>query len=132
MHGRHDQRAMGDVRIVARVLDDAGAGEAGVKLVGRERELGPQALRQRDRNRIGKLAGQKHFKGRARRAAGAGAGRPAAPEAGLLGLAHTPWPSAGRAIRLVARSGAMREGVIGRSPFMSDSPHYTPGSEVGA
>ena len=27
-HGRHDQRAMGDVRIVARVLDDAGAGES--------------------------------------------------------------------------------------------------------
>ena len=79
-HGRHDQRAMSDVRIVARVLDDAGAGEIGAKLMGREREFGPQALRQRDRNRIGKLAGQQRFEGRARRAAGAGAGRPSAPE----------------------------------------------------
>ena len=41
-HGRDDQRAMGDVGIVARVLDDAGAGEIGAKLVGREGEFRPQ------------------------------------------------------------------------------------------
>ena len=50
-----DKRAMRDVRIIARVLDDAGAGEIGPELMGRKREFGPQALRQRDRNRIGKL-----------------------------------------------------------------------------
>ena len=88
---------MGDVRIVARVLDDAGAGEVGVKLMGREREFGPQALRQRDRNRIGKLAGQQRFKGRARRAAGAGAGRPSAPEG---------WRLSGSLIRLGLARGA--------------------------
>ena len=79
-HGRHDERAMGDVRIVARVLDDAGAGKIGPKLMGREREFGPQALRQRDRNGVGKGARQKRFEGRARRAARAGAGRPPAPQ----------------------------------------------------
>ena len=44
---------MGDVRVVARVLDDAGAGEIGPKLVDRQRKFGPEALRQRDRNRVG-------------------------------------------------------------------------------
>ena len=70
---RDDKRAMRDVRIVARVLDDAGAGETGPKLMGREREFGPQALRQRDRNRIGKRPGPKRLERRPRRAAGAGA-----------------------------------------------------------
>ena len=41
-HGRHDQRAMGDVRVVARVLDNAGAGEIDPELMGREREFGPR------------------------------------------------------------------------------------------
>ena len=50
---RDDKRAMRDVRIVARVLDDAGAGETGSKLMARKREFWSQALRQRDRNRIG-------------------------------------------------------------------------------
>jgi hypothetical protein len=36
---------MRDVRIVARVLDDAGAGEIGMKLMGREREFGDYGLR---------------------------------------------------------------------------------------
>ena len=67
-----DKRAMRDVRIIARVLDDAGAGEIGPELMGREREFGPQALRQRDRNRIGKRAGQQRLERRPRRAAGAG------------------------------------------------------------
>ena len=44
---------MGDVRIVARVLDDAGAGKIGPKLMGRQREFGPEALRQRNRNGSG-------------------------------------------------------------------------------
>jgi hypothetical protein len=56
-HGRHDELAVGDVRVV-------------------------------DRNRIGKGAGQKRFEGRARRAAGAGAGRLAAPEGRSLRLGH--------------------------------------------
>ena len=94
-NGRDDQRAMGDVRIVARVLDDARAGETGAEFVGRERELRPQALRQRDRNRIGKLAGQQRFEGGARRPAGAGAGRPAALERrAAFRLGHGRWPSA--------------------------------------
>ena len=63
-HGRDDQRAMGDVRIVARVLDDAGAGEIGAEFMGGEDEFRPQALWQRDRNRIGKSAGQQRFEGR--------------------------------------------------------------------
>ena len=102
-HGRHDERAMGDVRIVARVLDDAGAGKIGPKLMGREREFGPQALRQRDRNGVRKGAGQKRFEGRARRAARAGAGRPPAPQGRLLRLAHERWPSARGSIRLVVK-----------------------------
>ena len=60
-HGRDNQRAMRDVGIIARVLDDAGAGEIGTNFMGREREFGSQALRQRDRNRIGKRAGQKRL-----------------------------------------------------------------------
>ena len=60
---------MGDVRVVARVLDDAGAGEIGPKLMGRQRKFGPEALRQRNRNRVRKCARQKRFEGRARRAA---------------------------------------------------------------
>ena len=68
---RDDKRAMGDIRIVARVPDDTGAGEIGVKLIAREREFGPQVLRQRDRDRIGKLAGRQPFERRPRRAAGA-------------------------------------------------------------
>ena len=74
---------MGDVRIVARVLDDAGAGEIG-QLMGRERKFGPEALRQRDRNRVGERAGQKRFEGRARRAGGAGAGGPPAPQGSII------------------------------------------------
>ena len=59
---------MRDVGIIARVLDDAGAGEIGPELMGRKREFGPQALRQRDRNRIGKRAGPKRLERRPRAA----------------------------------------------------------------
>ena len=48
-HGREDECAMGDVGIVAGVLDDAGAREALAQLLAREREGGPLALGQGDR-----------------------------------------------------------------------------------
>ena len=108
-HGRHDERAMGDVRIVARVLDDAGAGKIGPKLMGRERKFGPEALRQRDRNGVRESASQKRFEGRARRAARAGAGRPPAPEGGFFGSLM----SAGLARDAHSPSG---QGTLGAEP----------------
>ena len=94
-YGRDDQRAMRDVRIVACVLDDPGAGEIGAELLRGEGEFRPQALRQCDRNRVGKPAGQQRFEGRASRASGAGAGGPAALERRRpFWVAHGRWPSA--------------------------------------
>ena len=91
-HRRHDQRAVGDVGIVARVLDDGGAGEIVAQFMGREREFRPEALGQRDRNRVGKRARQQRLEGGARRAAGAGAGRPSAPQRRIgRSLAHRRW-----------------------------------------
>jgi hypothetical protein len=94
-NSRYDQRAMGDVRIVARVLDDPGAGEIGAELMGGEGEFRPQALGQRDGNGIGKTAGQQRFEGGASRACRAGAGGPAAPQGrGAFRLGHALWRSA--------------------------------------
>ena len=100
--GRYDQRAMGDVGIVTRVLDDPGAGEIRAKLLRGEDEFRPETLWQRDGNRIGKLAGEQRFERGAGRARCTGACRPAALERRpAFGLGHGPWRSAHRPLCLV-------------------------------
>ena len=49
---------MGDIGIVTRVLDDAGAGEIAAEFMRGEGKFRPKTLRQRNGNRIGKSAGQ--------------------------------------------------------------------------
>ena len=130
----HDQRAMRDVGIVAGVLDDAGAGDIGVRLpaelLGREREFGPQPLRQRDRDGIGKGAGQQRLEGRARRAARAGAGRPPAPQRLVrLGLAHRRLSSS--PLRpCLGRLGVRGERVDAPSGIFLENRHFLAKREV--
>ena len=94
-HRRDDQCAMGDVRIVAGVLDDAGPGEIGPKLMGREGEFRPHAFRQRDGNRIGKLAGHSASKAaRAAPAAQAPVVQPRLSGVPCSGSLMAHWPSA--------------------------------------
>jgi len=69
---------MRHVGIVASVLDDAGTGPAVALLGEGEREIRGLAARQADRNRIGKITGQKGPEGGTRSRRGAGPRRPAA------------------------------------------------------
>ena len=129
----HDQRAMGHVGIVAGVLDDAGAGDVGVRLPARlpgsparTRASAPSAGRPA-RDREG--AGQQRLEGGAGRAAGAGARRPPAPQWPVrLGLAHwrlsssRPRPCLGAA----ARGGRLRRRNLSGKPTYSDSEFSRP------
>src|SRR5699024_6659174 len=54
----HDQRAVGDVRVVSGVLDYSGTGRTHVVAVRGQRETRPSALGQRHIHRVGELAGQ--------------------------------------------------------------------------
>ena len=77
---RHDQRAMGHVRIVARVLDDGRHGLAVAQAFAGQGKARSLATRQGDRHGVRKFAGDKSRVGGARRRRGAGAGGPAALE----------------------------------------------------
>ena len=57
-HRRQHEGTVRHVGIVARILDDAGAREAGPQLLARKCEGGPLAAWQGDRDRIGEAAGQ--------------------------------------------------------------------------
>ena len=74
--GRADQRAVGHVRVVARVLDDAGRGGVAVARRFRQGKTGAEPARQRYLHRIEELAGDKRGKGRLGRRRRAGAGGP--------------------------------------------------------
>ena len=71
---------MGDIGIVAGVLDDGGRGQAFGEVVAGQREGDAAARRQRDLDGIGKIAANKRRAGRLGGGGGAGAGRPAAPQ----------------------------------------------------
>ena len=87
-HGRADQSAMGHVRIVAGILDDAGGRGIVVPPRHGQRKTRPLAARQGHRDRIGELAGHQRSEGGLRRRRGAGAGGPTpAQRAFLLGHA---------------------------------------------
>ena len=85
--GHEDERAMGHVGIVARVLHDAGGRRLGVAAGDRQREGRPLAVRQRDLHRIGERAGQQRGIGRLGGRGRAGAGGPAAAKRRVV-LAH--------------------------------------------
>ena len=88
-HRRKHQGAVGHVRIVAGILDDAGGRRRCVLAVDREREGRTLAARQGHLDRIGKLAGEQRRIGRLGGRGGAGAGGPAPAE--RTGLrAHDP------------------------------------------
>ncbi len=84
---RQDQRAMGHVGIVARVLDDARACHAVAQRLAGQGKARRFALGQGDGHGIGELAGQERGIGRRRGGGGAGAGGPAAAQVLSLGLA---------------------------------------------
>jgi hypothetical protein len=72
----NDGRAVGDIRIIAGILDDAGAGEAAGHLGKRQREARLVAARQTDRDGIGKFAGQQRGVRGPRSGRGTSASRP--------------------------------------------------------
>ena len=87
-HGRANQGPMGDIRIVAGVLDDAGGRGIVVLPCQGERKARPLAARQGHRDRIGEFAGHQRGEGGLGRRRGAGAGGPTpAQRAFLLGHA---------------------------------------------
>ncbi len=87
-HGRADQGAVGHIRIVARILDDAGGRGTVVLACHGERKARPLAARQGHRDRIGEFAGHQRGEGGLGRRRGAGAGGPTpAQRAFLLGHA---------------------------------------------
>ena len=87
-HRGVDEREVGDVGVVARVLDDAGAGEPGAERLLRERERGPLPLRKIDGDRVRKPSRQERgIRGRGR-GGGAGPGGPAASQALSFGRRH--------------------------------------------
>ncbi len=97
-HGRHDQGAVGDVRIVARILDDPGAGRAGIAAAERQRKGDTLPARQGHLDRIGKFAGQQRRKRRLGGRRGAGPGGPAPAQRAIRrgrldchGVAYSPW-----------------------------------------
>ena len=82
--------AMGDVGIVAGVLDDSGAAKVLASFLQGEGEGGRLAAGQTDRNRIGKGTARQGGKCGARRRRRAGAGRPSAPQLRFFPLVHGP------------------------------------------
>ena len=87
-HCRHDQRAMGDIGIVAGVLDDSRAGETFAGLVHCQGEGRALPAGQVDRHRIGEHAAQQRLAGRARGCGSAGAGGPAPAQCLVWRRAH--------------------------------------------
>ena len=84
-HAGADQRAMGDVRIIARVLHHAGLGIVRAARKIRQGEGDARPARQADLHRIGRLAaGDERGEGRPRRRRGAGARGPAAAQRRLF------------------------------------------------
>ena len=92
-HRGVDERKVGHVRVVARVLDDSGAGVPRPKLLRRKRERGPAPPRQLDGDRVRELSRHERRVCRAGRGGGAGAGRPAAAQALSLGRRHAAIPA---------------------------------------
>ena len=105
---------MGDVGIVAGVLDDRGRGSVTGQLPLGQREGGAAAARQADGDRIGEAQPGQRAEGRLDRRRGAGTGGPAAPQLtrGCLGR-HWRLPAAGRA----HRAWAMRSMLITARPY---------------
>ncbi len=88
-HGRHDQRAVGHVRIVARVLDDAGARAVARAFMQRQREGRARAAGKPDLDRVRERAGDPARVGRLGGGGGAGSGGPAAAQlAGRSQVVH--------------------------------------------
>lgn len=77
-HRAFDQRTMGYVGIVTRILDDTGAGEVFTLFLGGEGKCRPRAAWKFDLDRVRKFAGQKGSAGRLRGGRRAGARGPAA------------------------------------------------------
>jgi hypothetical protein len=100
---RDDKRAMGDVAIVARVLDHANSGEIGVKLMGRERDSGLRPFGSATGTGSGNVR-QQRFENRPRCAAGAGHGCPAASGSGHVHLGRERWRTARRSISQVVKA----------------------------
>ena len=87
-HRGVDERKVGHVRVVARVLDDSGAGVPRPQLLRRERERGPAPPRQLDGDRVREPARHERGIRGPGRGGGARAGRPAAAQAFSLGRRH--------------------------------------------
>ena len=138
---RLDQRAMGDVGIVAGILDHAGARIDRLIWLGGERAVGegearPFAARQSDRHWIGKCARHQRLEGGARGGGRAGAGRPSLAEA----RACRPWrmvvgacamlPCAAAQCTCARRVAvvAMVAAMIDRPALLPDLPRFEPGS----
>ena len=92
-NGGEDQRAVGDVGVVAGVLDHACRRRAIAHRCGGEREGRMLAPRQGHLDRIGKLPGQKRLIGRLGGRGGAGSGGPAIAERAVF-RCHAPRYSA--------------------------------------
>ena len=88
-HSRHDQGAVGYVRIVAGILDDSGTGCCLIPPRHRQCEARTLAARQRHLDRIGKFAGHQRGERGLRRRGGASAGGPAPAQRTFLPL-HAP------------------------------------------
>ena len=80
---------MGDVRIIAGVLDHAGGGGTRLRAGERKRKRGGLAARQRHLDRINKLAGHERAERRLGGRGGAGSGGPASAQGPIL-LGHSP------------------------------------------
>ena len=83
-----DQGAMRDIRIIARVLDNAGSRGRIRTVEGRDRKRGSSPVGQDDLDHRRALAGDKQLVGRARCSRSAGAGRPAAPQGSRRRVGH--------------------------------------------
>ena len=105
---------MGDVGVVAGVLDDRGHGRVTGQLPLGQREGGAAAARQADGDRIGEAQPGERAECRLDGGRGAGTGRPAAAQLtlGCLGR-HWRLPAAGRA----HRAWAMRSMLITARPY---------------
>ena len=77
-HRAFDQRAVGNIRVIACILDDTCAGEVFTLFLGREGKCGLRAAWKFDLDRVRKLAGEKGGAGRLRGGCRAGARGPAA------------------------------------------------------
>ena len=82
-HRRKDQRAVGHVGVVARVLDHSRGRPAVAQRLAGEREGGSPPARKRHRHRVGKPPGEQRFVSGARGRRGAGACGPAAAKLSL-------------------------------------------------